>query len=104
MVHQSDFLQERAASEALAGNKEVTKVLRRIEKAEAKKVCYKLLRNYLKPSTRGGFTRIEVANDDGTTRTVTEPREGFNLILKGIALTSAKLLELHSQHHAVGPY
>ena len=50
-THRSDFLQERAASEALAGNEEVAKVLRRIGKAEATKVCYKLLRKYLKLST-----------------------------------------------------
>jgi hypothetical protein len=80
--HRSSFLQERAAAEALAGNEETAKVLRRIEKAEATKVCYRLLRKYLKPSTRGGITRIEVANDDGTTRIVTEPTEVFNLILK----------------------
>jgi hypothetical protein len=36
----SEFLQERAAAEALAGNEEIAKVLRRIEKAEATKVCY----------------------------------------------------------------
>ena len=56
--------------------------LRRIDKAEATKVCYKLLRKYPKPSTRGGITRIEIINDDGTIRTVTEPNEVFNLILK----------------------
>ena len=81
-THRSDFLQERAASEALAGNEEVAKVLRRIEKAEATKVCYKLLRKYLKPSTRGGITRIKIEDDDGTTRIVTEPSEVFRLILK----------------------
>ena len=80
--HRSNFLQERAAAEALAGNEDVAKVLRRIEKAEATKVCYGLLRKYLKPTTRGGITQIEVANDDGTTRIVTEPNEVFDLILK----------------------
>ena len=76
------MLQERAASEALAGKEEVAKVLRCIEKAEASKVCYKLVRKYLKPSSRGGITCIEVQNEDGTTRIVTEPSEVFNLILK----------------------
>jgi hypothetical protein len=80
--HRSEFLQERAAAEALAGNDEVAKVLRRIEKAEATKVCFRLLRKYLKPSTRGGITRIEVANKDGTTRIVSEPKQVNSLILK----------------------
>jgi hypothetical protein len=63
-THRSDFLQERAAAEALAGNEDIAKVLRRIEKAEATKACYRLLRKYLKPSTRGGINRIEVDNPD----------------------------------------
>ena len=46
-------------------------------------VCYRQLRKYLKPSTRGGITRTEeVANEDSTTRIVTEPSEVLNLILK----------------------
>jgi hypothetical protein len=62
------FLQERAAAEALAGNQETAKVLRRIKRAEATKVCFQLLHKYLKPSVRGGITQIEVENtDDGTT-------------------------------------
>jgi hypothetical protein len=80
--HRSNFLQERAAAEALNGNDHVAKILRRIEKAEATKVCYGLLRKYLKPSTRGGITRVEVENEDGTTEIVTEPTEVFDLILK----------------------
>jgi hypothetical protein len=80
--HPSNFLQERAAAEALAGNEDVAKILRRIKKAEATKVCYGLLRKYLKPSTQGGITRVEVENEDGTTAIVTEPTEVFDLILK----------------------
>ena len=38
---------------------------------------------YLTSLTRGGITSNEVANDDGTTRIVTEPNEVLNLILKG---------------------
>ena len=72
------FLEERAASEVLVGKEEVAKVLRRIETAEATKVCYRLIRKYLEPSAQGGITRIEVANKDRTTRIVTEPIEVFN--------------------------
>ena len=71
------------------------------------KVCYKLLRKYLKPSTRGGITRIEVANEDGTTQIVTEPSEVFNLILKrnhahfsqatGTPLTTPPLSDWHGK-------
>ena len=50
--HRSDFVQERAASEALAGNEEIAKVLRCIERAEAIKVCSKILRKYLKRARR----------------------------------------------------
>jgi hypothetical protein len=58
-------------------------VLQRIEKAEATKACYQLLCKCLsKPLTRGGITRIEVADDEGTARIVTEPNEIFDLILK----------------------
>ena len=68
------------------------------QKVEATKVCYKLLRKYLSPSTRSGITRIKVANKEGTTRIVTEPNEVFSLIWKGTMLTSVKLLGLRSQH------
>ena len=72
-----------AASEALTGNEKIAKVLRRIEKAEATKVCDRILRKYLKSSTRGGITRIEGANEKRPTRIVTDPaNEVFNLILK----------------------
>ena len=64
-THRLEFLQERAALEALAGNKEVAKVLRRIATAKATKVCYKLLPKYLKPSmTQGGITHIKVAMEN----------------------------------------
>jgi hypothetical protein len=77
------FLQEQAAAEALAGNDEIAKVLRRIEKAEATKACCQLVCKCLKPLTaRGGITRIEVVGDEGTARIVTEPNEIFDLILK----------------------
>jgi hypothetical protein len=67
--------QEQAAAKALAGNDETAKVLRRIEKAEVTKTCYQLLCKCLKPTTRGGITRIEVAYDEVATCIVTEPKD-----------------------------
>jgi hypothetical protein len=73
--HRSDFLQQRAAAEALAGNQEEAKVLSRLERAEATKACFKLLRKYLKPTMRGGITKIEVDAPNGTTTMITDPVE-----------------------------
>lgn len=80
--HRSDFLQQRAAAEALAGNQEEAKVLRRIERAEATKACFKLLRKYLKPTMRGGITKIEVEAPNGTTTMITDPAEMTSRILQ----------------------
>lgn len=81
-IHRSDFLQQRAAVEALAGNQEEAKVLRRLERAEATKACFKILRKYLKPTIRGGITKIEVEDTPGSTTMITEPTEMVNRILK----------------------
>jgi hypothetical protein len=46
-------------------------------------VCYRFVCKYLKPTTRGGITPIEVDDEEGTTRIlVTEPKEIFDLVLK----------------------
>jgi hypothetical protein len=58
-------------------------VLQRIEKAEAKKACCQLLCKCLsKPLTRGGITRIEVADHKGAACIVMEPNKFFDLTLK----------------------
>lgn len=54
------IIQERVATEALAGNDEVANILRRLEWAEATKVCFNLLRKYLKPGSIGGLTKVQV--------------------------------------------
>jgi hypothetical protein len=53
------MLQERAAAEALAGNEqEAIHILRRLERAEATKACFRLLRqDYLKPRSSRGLTQ-----------------------------------------------
>jgi flagellar motor switch protein FliG len=56
----SDMLQERAAAEALDGNEDVAKIIRRLEKAEATKACFTLLRKYLKPRSIGGLMKVQV--------------------------------------------
>jgi hypothetical protein len=83
----SDMLQERAAAEALAGNDEEATILRRLERAEATKACFGLLRKYLKPSSSGGLTKVQVADGvdaNGTEifKDVSESEEMFQLILE----------------------
>ncbi len=83
----SDMLQERAAAEALAGNDKEANILRRLEKAEATKTCFSLLRKYLKPRSTGGLTKIQVPDgidEQGTElfKDVSESEEMFALILE----------------------
>ena len=86
-THRSDMLQERAAAEALAGNEAEAKILRRLERAEATKACFGLLRKYLKPRSNGGLTKVQVPDgvDESGTETfkdVSESEEMFALILE----------------------
>jgi hypothetical protein len=55
------MLQERAAAEALDGNDAEATILRRLERAEATKACFGLLRKHLKPTSSGGLTKAQVA-------------------------------------------
>jgi hypothetical protein len=85
--HRSDMLQERAAAEALAGNEEEAKILRRLERAEATKACFGLLRKYLKPRSNGGLTKVQVSdgidkNGTETFKDVSESEAMFALILE----------------------
>jgi hypothetical protein len=80
--HRSNFLQQRAAAEALAGNQEEAKILRRLERAEATKSCYQMLRKYLKPTVKGGITKIEVQDDNGDTQMISNPEDMVDRILK----------------------
>jgi hypothetical protein len=82
----SDMLQEGAAAEALAGNDDEATILHRLERAEATKACYGLLRKHSKPRSSGGLTKAQVpdgADTHGAERhkDVTEPDEMFTLIL-----------------------
>jgi hypothetical protein len=82
----SDMLQERAAAEAPAGNDDEATILHRLERAEATKACYGLLRKHLKPRSSGGLTKVQVADGADTHgaekfKDVTEPDEMFTLIL-----------------------
>jgi hypothetical protein len=72
--HRSNFLQQRAAAEALAGNQEEAKILRRLERAEATKACYQMLRK--------GITKIEVQDENGDTQMITDPEDMVDRILK----------------------
>jgi hypothetical protein len=83
----SEMFQERAAAQALDGNNAKATILGRLERAEATKACFGLLRKCLKPTSSGGLTKAQVA--DGTDangaelfRDVTEPEEMFALILE----------------------
>jgi hypothetical protein len=83
----SDMLQERAAAEAHDGNDAEATILRRLERAEATKAWFGLLRKYLKPTSSGGLTKVQVA--DGTDangtelfRDFTESEEMFALMLE----------------------
>jgi hypothetical protein len=83
----SVMLQERAAAEALDGNDAEATILRRLERAEATKACFGLLRKYLKPTSSGGLTKVQVtdgtdANGAELFRDVTESEEKFALILE----------------------
>jgi hypothetical protein len=83
----SDMLQERAASEALAGNEDKAKILRRLEAAEATKTCYSLLRKYLKPQSLGGLTKVQIPDgtdehDNEVIKDISEPDEMYRLILE----------------------
>ena len=85
--HRSDMLQERAAAEALAGNDKEATILRRLERAEATKACFGLLRKYLKPRSSGGLTKVQVPNGtdehgNAILQDVSEPEEMFALILE----------------------
>jgi hypothetical protein len=82
----SDMLHERAAAEALDGNDAEATILRRLERAEATKACFGLLRKYSKPASSGGLTKVQVADStdaNGTERFryVTEPEEMVALVL-----------------------
>jgi hypothetical protein len=82
----SDMLQERAAAEALAGNSDTANILRRLERAEATKACFSLLRTYLKPRSNGGLTKVQVPDgpdEQGaeTFKDISEPDEMYRLIL-----------------------
>jgi hypothetical protein len=79
--HRSKFLGERAAAEALAATTR-SSTSRRLERAEATKACYQLLRKYLKPTIRGGITKIEVEEPSGESTTITEPDDMINRILQ----------------------
>ena len=86
-THLSDMLQDWAAAEALAGNETEAKILRRLERAEATKACFGLLRKYLKPSSYRGLTKVQVpdgVDDNGmeTFKDVSESEEMFALILE----------------------
>jgi hypothetical protein len=81
------MLQERAAAEALDGNDAEATILRRLERAEATKACFGLLRKYLKLTSSGGLTKVQVAegtdaNGTDLFRDVTESEEMFALILE----------------------
>jgi hypothetical protein len=80
--HRSNFLQECAAAEALAGNQEEAIILWQLERAEATKACYQMLPKYLKPTVRGGITKIEVQEENGTTQIITDPTDMVERILK----------------------
>jgi hypothetical protein len=41
-----------------------------------------MLRKYLKPAVRGGITKIEVKEDNGTTKMITYPKDMVERILK----------------------
>jgi hypothetical protein len=82
----SDMLQEPAAAEALAGNNATTNILRQLERAEATKACFSLLRKYLKPCSNGGLAKVQVPDgpDEQGTETfkdISEPDEIYRLIL-----------------------
>jgi hypothetical protein len=83
----SDMLQERPAAEALDGNDAEATILRRLERAEATKACFGLLRKYLKSTSSGGLTKAQLADDTDANgaelfRDVTESEEMFALILE----------------------
>jgi hypothetical protein len=82
----SDMLQERAAAEALAGNNNEANILRRLERAEATKACFALLRKYLKSRSIGGLHKVQVPdgfdqNDNETFKDISEPAGMYQLIL-----------------------